>query len=247
MEYELAIVSHRRADILKAQTLAYLQGTDVDLSRVSVLVSDDQDMLDYKDLPVEVIKTDMTCIRDKFNWLHFHYEPKTRVFVMEDDITIIGKDKKPVQSLDRLIQEGFHAVGMRGIFGLAPHSNTFYMSGKVTRTLKLVVAHAFGFVSTHDPALEVSSMSKTDYERTCRYFSSYGEVVRLDSYGVKTNSYTQKGGMQSQYSREERERLERESCEYIVRTWPHLIEHNLTKKSLFPELSFKKLRASNPW
>jgi hypothetical protein len=38
----------------------------------------------------------------------------------------------------------------------------------------------------------------------------------------------------------QRAELERQSCEYLVRRFPHLIEPNTTKKSLFAELRFKR-------
>ena len=109
---------------------------------------------------------------------------------MEDDVIVTGKDRKPYMDLKGLIENGFKELNGAGIFGIAPHNNPFYMTGKVTKTLKLVVAHAFGFVKEEDDWLLVSQIGKSDYERTCRYFLKYGNVLRLDFAGVRISLNT---------------------------------------------------------
>ncbi len=59
---------------------------------------------------------------------------------------------------------------------------------------------------------------------------------------MKTKSYTQEGGMQANHTRDERAQMEQESCDYLVRKYPHFVRHNSKKKSLFAELSLKVLR-----
>jgi len=81
-------------------------------------------------------------------------------------------------------------------------------------------------------------LSGDDDNEAVSWASSAGEVVRLDSYGVKTKSYTQEGGMQAQHSQKERAKMERAACYYLVRRYPRLIRLNTKKKSLFTELSF---------
>jgi hypothetical protein len=130
--------------------------------------------------------------------------------------------------------------------GLLPHSNAFYFSGKVTRSLKLVVAHCFGFVGSRCDDLRVTCPSKTDYERTCRYFVRYGFVVRHDMVGVKTKSYVAAGGMQAVHSHSERAALERASVDYITRRWPHLVAEKKKASSPFAEMRFRRKEATDP-
>jgi len=249
MNYSIAIPSHRRAELFEKKTLEYLRATDVDLSRVFVFVSDAADKAAYeaRGLGVRIVhERDIANVTEKFNLIHDHFAPGERVVVMEDDISLVtgskdsNAERGPLTKLHAAIVAGFDQIPHGGIWGIAPHSNSFYFSGKVTRTLKLAVAHAFGFVSTRDPWLAVTQRGKSDYERTCRYFVRYGEVIRLDYIGVKTTSYTQAGGMQSDHSRTERAAFEHASCEWLERHFPHLIEINPHKKSLFTELRFKR-------
>lgn len=249
MGIHLAVLSHRRAEIFERETLAYLMGTDWPPGEVDLFLSDKEDESAYWDVPCRKIITHCRTVREKFNFIHNHYPVGERVFVMEDDVRLVRglargrNDKLLLNSLVEFVQHGFAETPHGGLWGIAPHDNAFYFSHRITRTLKLIVAHAFGFVSTHDNELEVHCETKTDYERTCRYFIRYGEVVRLDWVGVKTRSYTQPGGMQATHSRGERAQMEQEACEWLVRKFPALLRHNPRKNSVFAELSFKK----DPW
>lgn len=240
-DYAIAVPSHRRAKLFAEKTLNYLRMCGVDDGEIDIYVSDKQDVEEYK-YP-SVVWTGAKNVAEKFNFIHGHYAPGTRVVVLEDDVELVDKNG-PMYAFDDLVQRAFDEVGAGGIWGIAPHSNGFYFSGKVTRTLKLVVAHCFGFVSTNAPELEVTQLGKSDYERTCRYFTTYGEVLRMDMVGVKTTSYVQEGGMQSQHSRDERAVFERAACDYLVQRYPHLLRHNTKKKSLFAELSFRPCKYS---
>lgn len=245
----LAIPSHRRAAVLEAQTLAFLRGQNLRPEQIHVFLSDKSDAKAYAgllDRGERAIVTGCKNLRDKFNFIHNYFPIGSRVVVMEDDVAPLEKgdgvnQKRPVEDLPALVARGFEAVADGGIWGVAPHANVFYMSGKVTRTLKLVVAHLFGFVSTHHKDLEVVALAKTDYERTLRYYLRYGETVRLDWVGVKTKSYTAAGGLQSDFSREARAAVEEESVDYLVRTFAGMVARNEKKKSLFPELSLKRV------
>lgn len=257
--YAIAIPSYKRAELLEQTTLEYLIASNVDMRRLSIFVSNEAERDEYKRrFGAKLVRwdgRDLTNVTEKFNAIHFAYEPGTQVFVMEDDIEGLvmggpGADGKPSNAkkdaleLDQIVRMGFERIANGGIWGIAPHSNGYFFTGKVSNTLRLVVAHAFGFIATRDPDLAVSQIAKSDYERTCRYFIKYGETWRLDMVGVKTDSYTQAGGMQADLAREQRLKAETESCAYLVRRYPHLLKLNTKKKSLFPELSF--LRCSRP-
>lgn len=243
MEYQIAIPTHRRPDILRDQTLATLAEGGADMSRVKLFLSDAEDAELYRTFPNHVI-TGAKNVTEKFNAIHGHYQEGTRVFVMEDDVRLVqgsGKknDGRPVEDVEEMIRKGFEAVGDEGLWGVVPHDNAFYFGGQVTETLKLIVAHAFGFVATGDPWLAVTQIGKSDYERTCRYWVKYRRVVRLDTYGVKTKSYTQVGGMQSDMDKDQRRAAEAKSCEYLLQRFPHLLASKVKKTSPFPELRFQ--------
>ena len=248
-EYVIAIPSHRRAPRVR-ETLAWLRKTDVDLARVHLFLSDAEDTQAYADIDAIKVETGAKNVVEKFNAIHRHFTPGTRVFVLEDDVTVVVADDAgkptPCLALDALITAGFAGVGRAGLWGIVPHANPFYFGGKTTQTLKLVVAHAFGFVSTQDPRLEVTLTGKSDYERTILYWIRYGRVTRVDTAGCLTKSYTAPGGMQSDLTRDARAAAEKSACDYLVNRYPHLIGHNKKKTSLFAELSFKIASPQEP-
>ena len=240
LPYKIAIVSHRRPHILAAQTYKMLRESNASVTDIDLFLSDTQDAAEYAILPLNQIITKAGNVRDKFNFVHNHYPVGTRVMVLEDDITVIDKAGAVVTDINAMAQLGFSSIGAQGLWGIAPHANTFYFSGKVTHSLKLVVAHCFGYVSTKEEALAITQPTKTDYERTLLYFQRYGCVTRLDMYGVKTKSYTQAGGIQSDYTRDQRHALEQAACNYLVDRFRGLVSHNTTKKSLHAELRLSR-------
>lgn len=253
MDYVIAIPSYKRAELLMQETMQTLK--DIDLCRIHVFLSeDDSQLMTYSrllDHRVNEVITTAKNATEKFNAIHDYFEPGTKVFVMEDDVQLVygsGKvnDGRPVADVDAMIRTGFDAIGDAGIWGIVPHSNAFYFSGGVSQSLKLIVAHAFGFVATRDPWLAVSQPSKTDYERTARYWTRYGRVTRLDNYGAKTKSYTQKGGMQADYTKEIRAALEEQSVVNLTARFPHLLARKEKKTSPFAEMRFLSCKLSQP-
>ncbi len=244
MDYQVAIPSFRRSALLMQETMQTLR--NVEKERITVFVSDAEDIAAYKKvLPegVTLVNTGAKNATEKFNAIHYHYAQGTRVFCIEDDIQLVhgsGKtnDGKPLEDVHSMIVKGFEADRVGGIWGIVPHSNAFYFSGGVSHTLKLIVAHAFGFTSTGDKWLACTQPSKTDYERTCRYWVRYGEVTRLENYGAKTKSYTMRGGMQADYTKEVRWALEEQSVAGLTSRFPLLLTRKEKKTSPFSEMRF---------
>lgn len=263
-DYQIAIPSHRRAERIR-DTLGWLEKAGAPMRAIKVFLSDEQDTREYGEQPFAVggalafaaergafVCTGAKNVVEKFNAIHNYYEPGTRVFVLEDDVTIVesgpGGKPKTIGDVGSLIESGFAACERQRskLWGIVPHSNPFYFGNATTDTLKLVVAHAFGFIATRDSSLEVTQLGKSDYERTILYWNRYGRVTRVDVAGCKTRSYTAPGGMQSDLSREQRAAAESAACAYLVRRYGHLIKLNTKKASLFAELKFTLHSPSSP-
>ena len=244
----IAIASHRRSKIFEEKTLSFLLRTGVKRESITVFVSDQQDVDDYSFLKIKIINTNAKNIKEKFNFIHFYYDIGEEVVALEDDIEDIvsgsgTNEKGEVKDFYDICKKGFSHIPMGGIWGIVPHHNTFFFNPKVTQELKIVAAYVFGFISTKDPRLSVTQESKHDYERTILYYIRYGETIRLDFAGVKTNNYKNAGGLNFDYGGNvKRYQKEKEACIYLVKKYPHLIKMNV-KKSLtseYPELSLIK-------
>jgi hypothetical protein len=140
-----------------------------------------------------------------------------------------------------MLDSAFRLIGDGGIFGVVPHGNTFYFSGKITSQLRLIPAYGFGFVSTHRSDLAVSLPSKTDYERSLRYFTVYGTTYRLDWVGCVTKNYTSPGGLQAEMDEQKRKLAEEVSCAELVRQYPGLVFRKKKVSSRYAEIRFATL------
>lgn len=243
--FVIAIPSYRRRALFEKKTLAWLRSTDVPDALVHVVVSDHADAAAYADLGVRVLvpPRPTTGLTDKFNAIHHGWPAGTRVVVLEDDVQLVQGSKidrpKPLLQAMEMFERAF-AEAQGKLWGVVPHSNGFFFPGGVSTALRLIVAHCFGFTTTHNPALECTLPMKSDYERTCLHYVAQGGVTRINSVGVKTNSYTQAGGLQAEHERAARADLERLSVAELCRRWPHLLTKNEKKQSLFEEVSLRR-------
>jgi len=249
VSYVIAIPSHRRPTTILQYALAQLRASDV-RAEVHLFLSDERDADEYAASGATNGCTVHVCnetrnATDKFNAIHDAFAAGTRVFVMEDDVRLIagqrGQNKRSEpRSLEAAITAGF-AAAENLLWGVAPHDNAYFFDDQYTRTLKLVVAHAFGFTASGDPALRVTQASKTDYERTLLYWIRDGAVVRAPGLGVRAAaSYRLEGGMQSDHTHDARAQAEEASVAYLTRRYAHLCRRKKKASSPFPEIAFKR-------
>lgn len=253
-DYQLAVISHRRAELFAQKTLAYLTSTDVDLSRLTVFLSDAQDLADYREAMPHlkyVVCPETRDLNDKYNVVHYFYPIGTNVWSMEDDVELLAGDPpgshttRPLTDLHSVLVRGFTEIAGGGLWGLTPHADVFRFKDKISYSHKLVVAYAFGFVSTHDPFLAVREGSKTDYERTSLYFIKYGKCVRLDAYGCNPcKNYKTPGGTAADFSYERRQEIEKTASTNLVERFPHLMQFKDKKSTDFQELRLRPCKKS---
>lgn len=251
-DYVIAIPSHRRREMILEKTLAYLAKTDVDLAKVHVFVSSVEDRIEYAaHLPEQVKIVYTGPVKDivaKFNLIHNHFPIGTKVLVMEDDVDLIikktGKNAvAPFFELTKLMKAGFMHCEIEGtaLWGIAPHSNTFYMKAEVSTSFKFIVANVYGFISTRNPALQITLHAKSDYQRSILYFIEYGKVVRINHLGVVTKNYKNAGGLQDADYHHNRQGHEVLACTYLTARYPHLVVRNEGKPSMYPELKLRTI------
>jgi hypothetical protein len=245
---KFAIPSYRRAKVFEENTLAYLKEVNFDLTKLDVFLSDEKDLQDYSHISgPNFIITRCKNVREKFNFIHTYYTKGCKVVVLEDDITLIDKNKQVFKHFMPLCKAGFKAIRKKsirgGIWAVNPSGNHFFIQNKITSdSLKLCVAHCYGFISEPESKeLLITQLCKSDYERTLRYYCKYGFVVRADYCGVKTKSYKTPGGMQAEDFK--RAEIEKRACDYLHKNSDGLMTINFNRKSsIYPELKIKNVR-----
>jgi hypothetical protein len=245
----IVIPSHRRCDSLAAIALAWLASTDVPLSEVVVVVSDEADRAEYSArLPVRVVlppQRQSTGLTDKLNAIHYGMGDRELV-LLEDDIVVCGDDRKPITKLQRVLDEGAEAIAGGGLWGVASSSNPFFY-GRPGAGFRFIAGFIWGSRGNADPELACTVPVKADYERTCRYYRRFGTLHRVGGVGAKAKaSYALAGGIQANHTHEARQVLERQAVLDLCQAFPHWLAPNEQRKSGFPELRLLKAPASAP-
>lgn len=103
-----------------------------------------------------------------------------------------------------------------------PVPNAFFMHPSRVRRggLWYAIGCFFGYTVTGSTAREIVRLDdKEDFERSCRFYLTDGEVVRFDSVTMHTRFYKEPGGMQD-YRTEE---TVREGAARLQRMYPQLV------------------------
>lgn len=245
-----AIPSFRRANLIGTHSLAMLRENGIQDRDIAILVSGYDELADYgaalKGFKGQLIPKQAPNLVTKFNAVHDHYEPGTRVVFVEDDITGLkvktGENAlSPFKDLRHLAEDSFdECISNRTkLWGISSNANPFYMKDGRSIGFKFVVANIFGFISTRDPFLRISQVCKSDYERTMLYYTRFGSIVRNDGVCAITKNYRTPGGLQDL---EDRKGAEEVSCRNLVKRFPHLVEINEKKSKIskYMELKLKR-------
>ena len=103
-----------------------------------------------------------------------------------------------------------------------------------------MIGSFWGMVVTHDRFTYVTMDDKEDYERSVRAYLKYGNVVRLDFVGMKSNYYKEPGGMQITRT----ERRIAESGIRLQRMFPNQVRKNNRRKEHY-EVELVEMRQSH--
>ena len=193
MEYQVAIPSYKRPELLKIATLAMLAKYGASSKLVTVFLANDEEYQDYRRvLPkeYEIVKAVPGLLRAR-QFYHSYYDEGTPLLNLDDDIRDLKvKDGSALAEytgeFDGLVEDGFRlAKKYRAkMWGVNPANNGFYLKDEVTVGLRLMCGIFHGnyagdrAVTGSDRPTDNSSAE--DFETTLRSFLMNGSVVRLE-------------------------------------------------------------------
>jgi hypothetical protein len=220
-DFQVAVPSHNRVDVLPIKTLALLLDGGVNPRRITVFVADEAERELYEAVVGDCrLVAGRLGLREQLNFIHTWYPEGLPVVKIDDDVTAIEEltpDGKlaPVHCIPSVFQEAFalaDKVGAR-LWGTYPVYNAFFMRPTVTTDLRFCIGHLCGY--RIDPAVQLGAPHKTDYETTLRYWDADHAVLRMNHLVAKTR-YRAKGGLDGIRTPE----AEEQSVEYLVEHWP---------------------------
>jgi len=250
MDYSIAIPSYKRPETIKKKTLRVLESYNIDPSRITIFVADENELVGYKksleDTPYKNIVVGVHTIGAQRNFIEKYYPEGTKLIMFDDDVEEVQK-KISEQKLGRLedlekdfIIRGFEECEKVGAktFGIYAASNAYFMKDRVYTKLCYIIASMFGVIVEHSEDLERVTNHGEDYEYSIRQYIRNGAVVRFDNYTVKSNYYKEDGGLQTIRTKE----YVYESIKKIAELFPDLCTMYIRESTGNAELRLKDMR-----
>ena len=245
MEYQIAIPSYARAELLKTQTLAFLERHNVNPDKVTIFVASEDEHQRYTNVLGNKWRIITACI-GKVNaqrFYHSYYPAGTPLLNLDDDTsmlkqrTVDGKLEEFTGSIDALVERGFDICKQEGakMWGINPVENGFFMSDVITVGLRYICGNFYGNYAG-DKAIvgsdrKYAESSGDDFETSLRSFIQNGSVVRFEYLCPKTKYFAQ-GGIDAELKSKgisDRQIDHAESLANIVSRYPEL--SSLTTKA----------------
>lgn len=250
MNYVIAIPSYKRPETLRKKTLALLSRHGIPLSKITVFVADENERAAYEalcpGLPLVVAEPGLNRAR---NFISRYYPEGTRIMSFDDDVSDImrksGNSLVPVGNLEKeLIGRGFAELEKHQahLFGVYAASNAMFMKHRVAVGLYYCIGSCWGVINRHDQDLAIQNRCKEDVERCLRFYTKDGRVVRLDDLTVKTNYYTEPGGLQEYRTME----VARACAIRLAEEFPDLISLYVRKSTGYTEVRLKDRSGVRP-
>lgn len=211
IDYQIAIPSYGRAELLKNQTLAFLERHNVDPERVTIFVASEEERERYAQVLANKWRIVVAHI-GKVNaqrFYHAYYPVGTPLLNLDDDtVTLRQKtaDDKLEEfngNLDELVTRGFEICKQEGatMWGINPVENGFFMSDTITVGLRYICGNFYGNYAGDKAIVGADRVyaesSGDDFETTLRSFILNGAVVRFEYICPKTK-YFAAGGIDAE-------------------------------------------------
>jgi hypothetical protein len=239
-DYQVAVPSWRRADLLRDKTLTTLRRGGVSMSRLTVFINmHDPQLNEYLAL-AEAFGFDIQSLYDQGinatrRRIADHFPPGTPVVCMDDDVTRVARAVSPkklddIGDLGQFFADAFQRTSDEGlqVWGVNAVANPYFMQGKTTTDLKFLIATLWGFYSRPGHPVHATTVEvKEDYESSLRAWWYDGGLVRFSNVTAVADHYRAAGGCQD-YRDAARSQ---EAAERLIADWPGLVRINTRRKS----------------
>lgn len=254
-EFQIAIPSYRRGNVLITHTLPLIESWNVPMERVHVFCveeeySDYETILHstprYENVAIHVGPLGLHHMRNHITQffpenapiLHMDDDIKQLYCMTEDmsvpDITSSRRYKlhpMPVHDAMPWIVCAFETARQSGarLWGVYPVRNGYFMKDlpPITYDLRFCVGAFWGI--WNDKTITIDIEEKEDFDRTLQVFERTRTITRFNRVCFATNYYSTPGGMQARGV----DRLEssKDACKHLIAKWPQYCKLYKGKKS----------------
>jgi len=230
MKYKIAIPSIYRENILKKNTLKFLQSNSIPLQDIFIFTNNDcyNAYRNTLDKNINIIPINSNSIQQTRNFIRNYFDDNEIIVGMDDDVKGFLKkvDDKTLEKYtdiktitNILIKEMYDKKTILG--GVNMVSNPFFMNNKIHYKNCLLPACYYVFIN--DKTIKATNPYELteDGEVCIKVFEKYGSLVRLNYIGLDMlpNKKTE-GGIQQVMTKQERDYKQRLSDKWLVENYP---------------------------
>ena len=245
MNFVIAIASHKRADILQSKTLSLLKKHKMSMRKVYVFVSPEsyQDYIPIKNkFKFNLVGGNNSSILQTRNNIIDYFKEGQNIIEMDDDvedieITLKGVKNKSVTNLKELFNESFKIIHQGGVFGFNANTNNFFAGGIDKFGLYSIINSCLGY--KNDKRIKLTVAEKEDFQRVIQFYELDLPILKRTGYGINTNYWKNKGGIQGHYDFKKRIEVQRESAEQLLLLYPYAFRKQVRKNNIV-DLRFKR-------
>lgn len=256
MNFKIVIPSLSRPTILCQKTLKVCQTASIPLDKIYLFITESQKCSYISEIEkhgfcgINIITESPVGLDKVRNFITDYFDEREYLLHLDDDIDSLYK-LDPVKytlieitDIIELFNNAFEICKRKniGLFGIYPVRNGYFMkdSPEISYDLRFCVGTLWGCIN--DKSIKISIEEKEDVERTLLYYKKYGKILRLNYITIKTNYYKTPGGMQNGVTN--RIETSKESCKYLLETYPEYTRLYTGKKSGIWEIKLVKLRTA---
>lgn len=255
IDYVIALVSYKRYEVLKTQTLETLKALKADINKIHIFVANEEELSKYKEVCGDEYKyiVGVAGIGGQRKFVNAYFPDGTRVFCMDDDVkAIMLKGEKKLQpvdmTLDEIVEMGYGWAELYGahIWGINHTFNNFYLKDEISVGLKYILATFMGTYS-HDWIWQDADRpivnTGEDHHTSLRGFVRYGSVIRFEYMCLETDTFTDGGNDAATLERDGVPRMIKhgENLTQVAERYPDLASMKYMKDTGNPTMRFKSV------
>ena len=243
MNFVIAIASHKRPEIIQSKTLNLLKKHKMSMKNVFVSPESYEEYIPIKNKwKFNLVGGDNTTILKARNNIIKYFDEGQNILEMDDDvaqieITLKGVKNKPVKDLKELFNESFQIIHQGGLFGFNANTNNFFAGNKDKFGLYSIINSCLGY--KNDKRIKLTVPEKEDFQRVIQFYELNLPILKRTGYGINTNYWKNKGGIQGHYDFKKRIEVQRESAEQLLLLYPYAFRKQLRKNGIV-DLRFKR-------
>lgn len=260
----ICIASYKRPELIKG-LLEFLARMNVPCDQVKIYVANKEEWSIYhkalKGWWTTCLEIGVPGLSAQRTHIVHQYKPGTFLLSIDDDVTnVMVRSKDCAIGMPRKEQghwikpEEFAVMALHGfdtclrhnahLWGICRTSNPLFINPKDFVGLTHIDGPFFGQIVRHDPEVQLRYDQSEDAERTLRFYTKDGGVVRLGGYGFYPPSTKLNPGGLQEMGLKARFKLKDRVADQLVEEFPQLCtREEPNDKYPFPGIKLKRIKS----